>query len=210
MSEYKPTRTLLLDLDMFAETVDHLMGDAFLLPHPGVFINGEEKRRENLDCVFAPTGREIDLWQESGDPIAQLTDINSQVYNRDDICVLSFADFNKGWGTSPSVPLAARLICESYLRDAMISQLRYVTPKRFRYKHVFGEWVSPQSLQNGYVDNRIQELLVPLHDQVVEFINGPTFDMHVMTRRDGLLTLEKYDDWRVYEYYRMIKKPYQR
>lgn len=209
MSEYKPTKTLLLHLDNYAELFDHWFGGAFKNPVPGVYINGEETLRERLHPIFEGYKKELDFWQESGAKIESLADVNSPVYDYADNCVLSQADLWKGWGTVPSVPLVGRLIGEAYLRDAMVSQLRYFSRKRFQYQVTLDNWLNVSGDDRNSIDNRIQEILGPSVLQIMEFIDGPTFDMHLMHRTNGELTLEKYGDWRVYEYYRLTKKPYQ-
>lgn len=209
MSEYKPAKTLLLHLDTYAELFDLWFGKAFKNPTPGIYINGEETLRERLHPIYEGSKKELDFWQESGVKIEGLADINSPVYDYADNCVLSAKDIWAGWGTTPNVPLVGRLIAEAYLRDTMVSQMRYFNKKRFQYQNVLDQWLNVHGDDRGFIDNRIQEVLGPPVLQILEFINGPTFDMHLLHRTDGELVLEKYGDWRVYEYYRLTNRPYQ-
>lgn len=207
MTEYKPTKILMLPFDDAAGVVDHWFGEAFNKPQPGVYIKGEELPRERLQGLYL--GQPHELWQESGDPLNSVQDINSPVYNRDDQCLITAVDLWKGWDHYPSVPFAARVIVEQYMRDAMNSQLRYLKNKRFRFTQVLETWIMPQYVQDSRIGDRIETMLQEMVMQTMQFMNGPTFDMHLMTRKLGDLAIEKYDDWRVYEYYKLVNQPYQ-
>ena len=207
MTEYKPTKILMLAFDDAASVVDHWFGEAFHKPQPGVYIKGEEFPRERLQGLYL--GQPHQLWQESGAPLNSVEDIHSPVYNKDDQCIITSMDLWRGWDHYPTVPFAARLIVEQYLRDGMNSQLRYLSKKNYRFKQVFEQWVHPDHAKDGMIQNRIETMLQEIHTQMIHFIDGPTFNMHQMVRKLGDLAVEKYDDYRVYEYYRLIKKPYE-
>lgn len=201
MTDYKPTHTLIFDADVIGAAVEHWFGDSFKQPTPAIYVKGEEQPRIELESLHSH-------WQENGEPMTKLDDIKSPVYTREDVQVIGYMDIHRGFALGTDVPVVGRKLAEFMALDVITSQCLYIEEKADHFERLLTKYLRPEVAHNHELHDKISDLFMPIYDQVADFVNGPTFNIHFVSRIGRDVRVEKCGDFRIYDWHKIKGTPY--
>lgn len=140
-------------------------------------------------------------------PVEQITDlksITSPIVDKDHADLISWDDIAKGLDFRPNQMNLLLELVEAYVHENMEPMLRYVKRREYRFTKMFNRVIGQQH-NRAAVRNEMEDVLQPLLERITEFMNGQTYEMHMVVRVGMDIVVEKSTDFRIYDWERRMK-----
>ena len=202
----KPEAVFCMDVSEYAQQIE-LVFDEFLLPPPaGIYV------KNRLSPVIVPGAQYFTDVIEYGkiryNPISDINEIKGGVYDSRFKLIIpsSFMKHPERWlSNEPFIPYNGMKILELFVRDQLDMFLHYRKTgaqhlsKIYRYLKPIHTTEQREKIENA-IDFVSTNIYDSLWNRISDFFNGMCWNMYHIRVTDRTLTIERYCDWRIYDW----------